>query len=108
MKNFIKKYDVRYELTKNLRLIPWMKFFKRTKNIRNILGLKSNVDIFRETIYLFNQTIYYYGLFPLFFHRIHIFLGFSNILVQLRKHPSENVPRNSTIYATMFFNNDNK
>jgi len=34
-----------------------MKIFRGTKNLKNILeGLKSNVDIFRETIYLFNPT----------------------------------------------------
>jgi len=32
-----------------------MKIFRRTKNLKNILeGLKSNVGIFRGTIYLFN------------------------------------------------------
>jgi len=46
---------VRHELTKKYGLISWMKNFKKTKCLRNILGgLKSNVDIFRGTIYLFN------------------------------------------------------
>jgi len=38
-------------------LISWIIFFKGTKSLRNILeGLKSNVDIFKKTIYLFNLS----------------------------------------------------
>jgi len=39
-----------------------MKNFKWTKSLMNILGgLKSNVGIFRGTIYLFNPWFYYIG-----------------------------------------------
>jgi len=35
-----------------------MKIFKGTKNLKNILGgLKSNVNIFMGTIYLFNHFL---------------------------------------------------
>jgi len=46
---------VRHELTKKFGLISCMENFGGTKSIRNILReLKSNIDIFRGTIYLFN------------------------------------------------------
>jgi len=49
---------VRHELTKMYGLISLMENFGGTKSLRNILGeLKTDVDIFRGTIYLFNPKI---------------------------------------------------
>jgi len=45
---------VSHELTKKYGQISWMDNFGETRSLRNILReLKSNVDIFREIIYLF-------------------------------------------------------
>jgi len=60
LKFFIKKMKVRHELTKKQGLTSLMENFRGTRSIMNILGgLKSNIDIFKWIIYLFNSFIYF-------------------------------------------------
>ena len=49
---------VKHELTKKYGPTSWIENFGETKSLRSILGrLKSNVGIFRWTIYLFNPFL---------------------------------------------------
>jgi hypothetical protein len=65
-----------------------MKIFRGIKNLKNILGgLKSNVDIFKTIIYLFNPPIKRYSfpsLFQFIFPQIKFILSTVNKVLVIR------------------------